>query len=199
MLKIGLTGGIGSGKSYVAAKFEKLGIPIYFADKEAKKLMNSNNVLKLEIKQLLGQESYHRNGRLNRAFVATKIFSESGFLAKINKLVHPAVKQDFYNWAEEQKSLYVIEESAIIYEHGMQTIFDKTILVVANKSLRLKRLKKRDGSTDEQIKSRMKKQWTDAKKTKLADFIVENNEIDSLEDKVNTIHQAILNLKKVKK
>ncbi len=199
MLKIGLTGGIGSGKSYVAAKFEKLGIPIYFADKEAKKLMNSNKVLKLEIKQLLGQESYHRNGRLNRAFVATKIFSESGFLAKINKLVHPAVKQDFYNWAEEQKSLYVIEESAIIYEHGMQTNFDKTILVVANKSLRLKRLKKRDGSTDEQIKSRMKKQWTDAKKTKLADFIVENNEIDSLEDKVNTIHQAILNLKKVKK
>ena len=117
MLKIGLTGGIGSGKSYVATKFEKLGISIYFADKEAKKLMNSNKRLKQDIKQLLGQESYHRNGRLNRAYVSSKIFNDSTLLNKVNNLVHPAVKLDFRQWAERQDALYVIEESAIIFEH----------------------------------------------------------------------------------
>ena len=196
MLKIALTGGIGSGKSFVARLFETLGIPIYYADKEAKRLMSFDKALKKDLKALLGPEAYHRNGRLNRKVVARKIFSDKSLLSKINALVHPAVHNDFDLWANRQDSEYVIEEAAIIFETGAYKRFDKTILVVAEEELRLQRVMKRDKVSREQVEGRMKNQWKDSEKLKLADYCIDNNEQQSLIQQVYTIHKDILNTKK---
>ncbi len=174
-MKIGLTGGIGSGKSYVAKLFEQIGVPVYYADKEAKRLMISSQALKADIKDLLGPEAYHRNGRLNRAYVANKIFSDKTLLQGINKLVHPTVRDDFAYWSQKQKYAYVLEESAIIYENKLQKYFDKVILVTAEKSVRIERVMKRDKANREQVENRMKNQLSDKKKVTLADFVLENN------------------------
>ena len=174
-MKIGLTGGIGSGKSYVAKLFEQIGVPVYYADKEAKRLMISSQALKANIKDLLGPEAYHRNGRLNRAYVANKIFSDKTLLQGINKLVHPTVRDDFAYWSQKQKYAYVLEESAIIYENKLQKYFDKVILVTAEKSVRIERVMKRDKANREQVENRMKNQLSDKKKVTLADFVLENN------------------------
>ena len=174
-MKIGLTGGTGSGKSYVAKLFEQIGVPVYYADKEAKRLMISSQALKADIKDLLGPEAYHRNGRLNRAYVANKIFSDKTLLQGINKLVHPTVRDDFAYWSQKQKYAYVLEESAIIYENKLQKYFDKVILVTAEKSVRIERVMKRDKANREQVENRMKNQLSDKKKVTLADFVLENN------------------------
>ena len=191
-----MTGGIGSGKSYVAKKFMEKGIPVYFADKEAKRLMIQDRSLKSEIKELLGSDSYHRNGRLNRAVVSNKIFSDKKLLKAINSLVHPAVKRDFTKWAEMQKSQYVLEESAIIFENGLDKYFDATILVTADKPLRVKRVMKRDNVTEEQVFARMNQQLPDEKKQPLATFAIKNNESDALDKQIKAIHKEILNLVK---
>jgi len=192
MFKVGLTGGIGSGKSYIAGFFEKKGIPVYYADKEAKRLMYRNKALKKRIQVLFGKQAYHRNGRLNRAYIASIIFQDKSMLKKLNAIVHPAVGQDFVEWANNQNALYVIEESALIFEIDGQDNFDKTILVVADKEVRFKRVMKRDKSTREQVKARMDKQFSDKKKKGLADYIISNSEGDNIEDQVEKIHRLIL-------
>ncbi len=194
MIKIGLTGGIGSGKSYVAKKFEALGIPVYYADARAKILMYRSPSLKSEIKNLLGKEAYHNNGRLNRPVVAQKIFNDKKLLKKLNGIVHPAVYHDFVAWADLQKAPYVLEESAIIFESKIQARFDKVILVTADKALRIQRVVKRDRTNPEQIKSRMKNQLSDEKKIPLADFVIYNNG-DNLDEEILDIHNQILKLK----
>lgn len=198
MFKGGLTGGIGSGKSYVAKQFMSFGIPVYFADKEAKRLMIQDKSLKNQIKELLGQDSYHRNGRLNRAYVASKIFEDKKMLKGINKLVHPAVKADFTRWAEEQVAPYVLEESAIIFENKLHKYFDQVILVTADEDLRIDRVMKRDKSSRNQVLARMKQQLPDKKKIPLANFIIYNNEDQSLLKQVKAIHEALLKLAKPK-
>jgi len=197
-LKIGLTGGIGSGKSYVARLFEKIGVPVYYADKEAKSLMISSKSLKAEIKSLLGSEAYHRNGRLHRAYVAKKIFNDKALLQKINKLVHPAVREDFENWAKHQKSSYVLEESAIIYENKLQQYFDKVILVTAKKAIRIERVMKRDKISKELVENRMKNQLLDKKKVNLADFVLVNNGIgkEALMNQIKLLHKELNKLAK---
>ena len=120
---MGLTGGIGSGKSFVAKRFELLGVPVYYADKEAKRLMYQDSQLKSSIKTLLGKKAYHNNGRPNRSYIAKKIFNDKDLLGGINKLVHPAVKLDFEIWAEQQHSKYVLEESALIFEHKICLLY----------------------------------------------------------------------------
>ena len=193
-LLIGLTGGMGSGKTYVARKFEALNIPVYYADKEAKRLMYRHKALKLKIKSLLGNNAYHSNGRLNRPYVASRIFTDKSLLKKINSIVHPAVYEDFVAWSEKQKSRYVVEESALIFESKIQNRFDKVILVTADKEVKIQRLLKRDKTSKEQILKRMKNQLSDKKKIPLADYIIENNG-GPIDDEILQIHNHILKLK----
>lgn len=196
MFKVGLTGGIGSGKSYVAKRFMSLGIPVYFADKEAKRLMIQDKQLKAAIKDLLGMKAYHPNGRLDRAYVASKIFEDRKLLLGINKLVHPAVKIDFVGWAEKQNAPYVLEESAIIFENKLDKYFDQVILVTADEAIRIKRVIKRDKITRNQVLARINQQLPDEKKMALANFIIYNNEDKSLSYQIEAIHTALLKLAK---
>jgi len=200
LLKVGLTGGIGSGKSFVAKIFELYRIPVYYADKEAKRLMYRDPKLKALIKDLLGNKSYHRNGRLNRAFVADKIFNDKSLLKKINGLVHPAVRRDFENWTTEQSTPYVLEESAILFENKLNKGFDKIILVIADKAVRINRVMRRDNISQTQVESRIKNQLSDKKKVTLADFVIENNGpgTKGLIRQVNKIHKTLININKEK-
>jgi dephospho-CoA kinase len=191
MYKVGITGGIGSGKSTVAAIFAELDIPIYYADKEAKRLMNYAKPLKTQIRNLLGIKAYHPNGRLNRAYVASRVFNNKSLLSQLNSIVHPAVRLDFDRWSTEQKSPYVIEESALIFEIKGQGFFDATILVVADKNLRIERILKRDKTSKKAIISRMQNQLSDEIKIPLADYIINNNDGDDLISQVNHIHKEI--------
>ena len=175
MLKIGITGGIGSGKTFICKIFELLGIPVYYADARAKTLMYRDKKLKAAIKALLGGGAYHRNGRLNRAFVAEKIFADKSLLNKINALVHPSVGQDFIRWADMQKSEYVLEESAIIYEANLVDNFDAVIVVFTDQETQIARVIERDKLSRKQVLKRINSQVSNKVKMELADFIILND------------------------
>ncbi|MEX0996402.1 MAG: dephospho-CoA kinase [Flavobacteriaceae bacterium] len=188
---IGLTGGIGSGKSTVAKLFNELGVAVYIADDEAKKIMHKKEI-KEKIILLLGEESFVEN-KLNKKYIADKVFQDRSLLEQLNEIVHPAVALHFSEWVQNQKGAYVIKEAAILFENGGYKQCDKTILVKATKRLRLKRVLKRDKSTVSEVEARMKNQWTDAKKEKLADFVIENNlGIHELKLQVQSIHQKLV-------
>ena len=195
MLKIGITGGIGSGKSFVSDIFRVCGVPVYNADKEAKHLMNHDRNLKTALKALLGQEAYYRNGRLNRKWVASQIFSDKALLKKMNAVVHPAVRNDFEHWSELQQAPYVLEESAIIFEAGLEKFFDAVILVMADKNTRIQRVMKRDKVTKEEVEARIAHQSSDKVKKARADFIILNDGTKALLKQVIETHEAILKLK----
>ncbi len=188
---IGLTGGIGSGKSTVAKMFSKLGVAVYIADDAAKKLMLQEDI-KLKIINLLGEEAFVNN-ELNKKYIAKKVFQDRTLLEQLNEIVHPAVALDFSEWVQNQNGAYVIKEAAILFENGGYKLCDKTILVKSKKILRLKRVLKRDKSTVSEIEARMKNQWTDTKKELLADFVIENNHgIKELKLQVESIHHKLL-------
>ena len=193
-MKIGLTGGIGSGKTYLSEIFKFWNIPVYHADSQAKRLTNHDTILKGQIKQLLGQSSYHRNGRLNRAFVASQIFNDPSRLAAMNAIVHPAVKRDFEQWAAQQDSAYVLEESAILFEADLTDAFDAIILVIADLETRIQRVIHRDKTSREKVLERINNQKSDEYKMHRSDFIILNNGTESLFRQVYRIHQRLLNL-----
>jgi dephospho-CoA kinase len=172
---VGLTGGIGSGKSTVADFFSLLQIPIYKADSAAKTLMDSDSELVSGIQELLGPESYS-NGHLNRPYIASRIFSNPALLAQMNALVHPAVKKDFIAWANAQKSPYVIREAAILFESGTFQDCDFIITVFAPENLRLSRVMKRDRTEMEEVKKRMANQWPDEKKIERSHAVIFNDD-----------------------
>lgn len=188
---VGLTGGIGSGKSFVARLFKQKGIPVYDSDFHAKKLMNSNPKLKNDISELFGSESYNEEG-LNSSFLATVVFSDNQKLLELNDLVHPYVRDDFSDWVLCQTGTYAIQEAAILFETGTYKNFDSVILVVAPKSLRIQRVVERDGTTTSQIQDRMNRQWEDERKVDLADYVVQNIEVDDTKAQVDVIHQSLL-------
>tara|TARA_E500000318_G_C3495585_1_gene186261 strand:- start:54 stop:641 length:588 start_codon:yes stop_codon:yes gene_type:complete len=193
MKVIGLTGGIGSGKSTVANMFKELGVPVYIADDEAKKIMLTNKV-KNKIISLLGENSYLDN-RINKTFIASKVFNNKELLEKLNKIVHPAVALDFLEWSKKQKGPYVIKEAAVLFENEGYKKCDLTILVVADEKTRIQRVLKRDSTTESKIKERIENQWPDSKKLKLADFIIKNNEgLPNLKSQVYKIHEKLINL-----
>jgi dephospho-CoA kinase len=192
MYKVGITGGIGSGKSTVARIFESIGIPVYYADKEAKRLMNKNQSLKQDIRILLSNQAYHKNGRLNRKYIAERVFKDKALLEQLNNLVHPAVRNDFESWAELQESSYVLEESALVFEIEGQSYFDATILVIADKETRIERVIKRDKSNRNAVIDRMNNQLSDEIKIPLADHIVSNNGDKSLIEQVLKIHRQLI-------
>ncbi|NND14709.1 MAG: dephospho-CoA kinase [Eudoraea sp.] len=189
---IGLTGGIGSGKSTVAEYFRGLDIPVFDSDLEAKKLMNENKNLQSEIIGLFGEKAYN-NGILNREFLAGKVFQDPNLLGRLNELVHPAVRREFRDWVSKQDAPYVIQEAAILFEHGAYKLLDEMILVWAPKELRIKRVMKRDSKTRQQVLARMENQWGDTEKTALSDYIIENIHLKETQKQVSAIHASILN------
>lgn len=171
---VGLTGGIGSGKSTVADFFSMLGISVYKADLAAKKLMTSNPNLILGIKKLLGEESY-LNQELNKAYVSAKIFRDPSLLEKMNALVHPAVKADFLEWVQQQSGPYVIREAAILFESGTYSDCSFIITVTAPEEDRIKRVMKRDQIQEEDVRSRIANQWTDEQKIARSHAVINNS------------------------
>ena len=177
MLTIGITGGIGSGKSSVCKIFMVLGVPVFQADVVARKLQDEDPFLKNSLKELFGAEIYNEDGTLNRKKLAGIIFNNRVDLEKVNQLIHPAVHREFEKWKDGKIDFpYVLYEAAILFETGSAAGFDYTILVVANENERLERVMKRDHLTSEAIMLRMKNQMNDAEKIILADFIIENND-----------------------
>lgn len=192
MIKVGVTGGIGSGKTTVCMVFKTLGIPVYNADSQAKLLMNSEPELKASIKEYFGNDIYH-DETLDRSKLAEIVFNDKKALDKLNSLVHPAVVGDFEHWLSRQTSKYVIEEAAIIFESNIARRFDKIILVTAPDEVRIERVCARDRVTPEIVRNRMKNQWTDEKKIPLADYIIYNDNIRLITNQILGIHKQLLN------
>ena len=174
MLKIGLTGGIGTGKSIVAKVFDLLNVPVYVSDIEAKRLMNENTEIKKQLIAEFGSDVYV-NHQLNRECLAKQIFADKKALEKVNRIVHPVVRKDFEFWASQQTSVYVVQESAILFDTGLYKNFDKIITVTAEQELRIKRVMERDAVDREQVEARMKNQISEEEKLKKSDFILYNN------------------------
>ena len=191
---VGLTGGIGSGKTTVANFFRELNVPVYIADEEAKKLMNNSKVLIRKIKKLFGEKAY-KNNELNRPFIASKIFNNKTLLEEMNSIVHPKVGKHFKKWLAKQDYAYVIKEAAILLENGGYKDYDFIISVITDKEIRIKRLLKRDrDSTKQKIKAIMDNQWEDEERIKLSDFVIYNNELKNTKKQVLSIHKKILKL-----
>jgi len=187
---IGLTGGIGSGKTTVAKMFEELGISVYIADIEARKLSNRSKVIRRKLTELLGPQAYI-DTQLNREFVAQMIFNDADLLKKVNAIIHPKVASHFKRWVKKQQGPYVIKEAAILFENGGYKQCDKTILVVAPKAVRIERLLARDNSNKAEIEARMKNQWSDSEKKKLADIIIENTHLETTRKRVLEVHKNL--------
>ena len=186
MMRIGITGGIGSGKSYVCNLLRQRGIPVYNCDEEAKRLMVESAAIRQQLSQLIGEDAYINNV-LNKPAVARFLFANADNAARINRIVHPVVKQDFLRWAASQPADIVVQESAILFESGFHTTVDKTIEVFAPKAIRLKRAMQRDCATRRQIEARMAQQMDERKKRQLADFIIRNDGIHDLPSQIDAI------------
>ncbi|WP_116769247.1 dephospho-CoA kinase [Maribacter litoralis] len=191
MKYVGLTGGIGSGKSTVAKMFMQLGVPVYNSDERAKHLMNNSTDIKKRLVELLGKESY-KEGQLNRAFIAKKVFNDTELLAQLNAIVHPVVREDFLNWANQQDFCYVIQETALLFENEVQNLYDYVILVTAPKEERISRVVNRDSVTREQVIARMDNQLEDDEKLNLSDYVVENIDIERTKSSVLQVHASIV-------
>jgi len=187
---VGLTGGIGSGKSTVAGFFKELGVAVYIADEQARELVNTSPEIRLEIETLLGSEAY-RDDQLDRGFVAKRVFGNAELLDKLNQIIHPRVRTQFAKWKEQQSGPYCVMEAAILFENGGYKLCDRTILVTAPEELRIQRVIKRDGVSKEEVQERMDHQWPDAKKKKLADYTIENIDLKATRKKVSALHKKL--------
>lgn len=193
MLKVGLTGGIGSGKSTVAAIFETLGIPVYYADKEAKRLMIEDEGLIKSIKNLLGEESYI-NGILNREYIAAIVFNDSKKLEQLNQLIHPITVADSLKWMSQQTTPYYIKEAALIFESNSESHLDVIIGVTSPESERVNRVMKRDKIDEAAVRQRMSRQMSETEKIKRCDFVITNDELNLLTPQVIRIHETLIKL-----
>ena len=178
-IKIGLTGGIGSGKTFISAIFCKLGIPVFNADIEAKKCMTEDKILKKEIQNVFGDEIY-KNGSLQKEILAKIIFNDKQKLGELTELVHPVVKHSFEDWCANQTARIVIKEAAILFESNSHLILDKVIFVSASENTRIERVIKRDNILREQVVARITKQMSQNEKEKLSDFVIVNDEKELL-------------------
>lgn len=192
MIVVGLTGGIGSGKSTVAKFFQKLGIPVYNSDDVAKELMNNSVSVQSKIIELLGKDAI-TDGQINRYFIAEKVFGNEKLLEHLNAIVHPEVKSHFSKWLKRQNTKYVIKESALIFENNMQNQFDFIIVVLSETKERINRIINRDRRSLKQIKAIIEQQTSDDVRCTLADFIIHNQTIEVLKTQVEKINYQILN------
>ena len=188
---IGLTGGIGSGKSTVANMFKELGVPVYNSDERAKYLMNTSLEIKSQLIKLLGEEAY-KGDKLNRSFIAEKVFSNTNLLAELNGIVHPIVRNDFIDWTKKQDYSYVIQETALLFENKAQDLYDSIILVTAPKETRIIRVVDRDKSSREQVIARMNNQLDDEAKLNLSNYVIENIDLERTSSNVLQVHASIL-------
>jgi dephospho-CoA kinase len=195
MKRIGITGGIGAGKSTVTRIFETLGIPVYIADYEARKIISSNASVKKQVKLLIGPLAYHKNGKPDRPYIASKIFSDPALLAQMNKIVHPAVQLHFNRWCESfkplQNILYVIQEAALLVETGNFKMLDALIVVTCPEEIRIHRVMDRDLCTREEVLSRMKNQFSEEEKIRVSDYTIVNDGNHMLIPQVLQIHKDI--------
>ena len=197
MMKIGLTGGIGSGKSVVAKVFNSLGVPVYHADERAKQLMQNEQQIIDQLIRILGKDIY-QEGRLNRKKMASIIFSKPDLLKQVNEIVHPFVLKDFEGWAEKQfNKPYVLAEAAILFESGMHKTIDYTIAVAAPEELRITRIMNRDGVSREQVQQRMNNQLPEKEKIKMAGFVIYNDDTQFVLPQVLKIHDELIKKSKI--
>ena len=171
---IGITGGIGSGKSIVSRILQLMGYPVYSSDQRAKELMHEDQSLIAGLKELFGEEAY-LNSNLNSPFIAAQIFRDDSKRTDMNNLVHPAVRADFQNWKNQQNTPLVFQESALLFETGSYKLFDGVILVSAPEEVRMQRIKERDQLTDEQVQARFDAQLSEEEKMKLTNYIIYND------------------------
>ncbi|MCB9000477.1 MAG: dephospho-CoA kinase [Bacteroidales bacterium] len=190
MLKVGITGGIGSGKTYICKIIEQLGYPVYNADVRAKELTNSNSNIKSAVKSLFGKDIYV-NGELNRSAVAKLVFEDSTLLEKLNRIIHPEVQNDFETWANSNfDNSIVFKEAAILFESGMYKLMDANILVTAPLNIRIGRVMERDGVSKNDVLKRINNQFSDEEKLKLANYtIVNDGKVLVLPQIINVINE----------
>lgn len=190
MLKVGITGGIGSGKTYISNMFEKLGVPIYYSDTRAKELMNEDLQIKHKLIELFGADTY-KNNKLDNIYLANIVFKQKEKLEQLNGVVHPAVALDYTKWCKKHENYaYTIKEAALLFETGIYKELDKTILVHATKDIRTLRVMQRDKVSKQQVEARMNNQMDDFAKMDLADFILHNdgnNEVFKIVEKLHTL------------
>jgi len=191
-LSVGLTGGIGSGKSTVAEFFRLLGVPVYTSDSEARKLMQTDSLIRKNLIQAFGESVYLETGDLNREVLAKIIFNDADALKKVNAIVHPQVRQHYQKWLLKQtEAKYVIQESAILFDTGLYKSFDKIITVTADKAIRIDRVLKRDSCTKESVLERMSKQISEKEKITKSDFVIYNND-ELIIPQIIRIHNQLL-------
>ncbi|MEC3879725.1 dephospho-CoA kinase [Parapedobacter sp. 10938] len=174
-IKVGVTGGIGSGKSVVCRVFQTLGIPVFDADREAKLLMATDSDLMAAIRSEFGDQAYHDDGSVNRGYLASQVFNDPQRLERLNGLVHPVAIRAGEEWAHRQEGPYSVKEAALLFESGSFKLNDYTILVTAPEDVRIARVVQRDGVTPEQVRARMQRQWPDEEKARLADLTIVND------------------------
>ena len=190
MYKVGITGGIGSGKSTVSAILEDMGVALYNSDVRAKELMATDVALREAIIERFGAECYTAEG-LNRGYLASRVFGSAEELAALNAIVHPAVMADFQAWSERAEGDYVIFESAILFEAGLEGSVDSTVVVMSPEELRIERAMARDGATREQVVARIKNQMSDDERTDRAKYAIVNIDIDDLREDVEQLHRRL--------
>jgi dephospho-CoA kinase len=191
MLKVGVTGGIGSGKSTVCHLFQCLEIPIFNADEAGRQLLAKDNDVIGQVQNLLGEDTYVE-GKPDRKKIAEIVFVSPEKLQQLNSIIHPAVRNKFLQWTLEQSSPYLIYEAAILFETGLYKQLDFTILITAPESLRINRVIQRDKIEESSVKNRMKNQWSDEDKKKLADFIIANDDTTPLLPRVMELHHMLI-------
>jgi dephospho-CoA kinase len=191
MLKVGLTGGIGSGKSTVCKIFKCLNIPVFDADAVGRHLLDEDPVIKEQVQNIFGKQ-FFIDGKPDRKGIAKIAFTNPDKLARLNSLIHPEVRRRFNEWASEQNGPYVIDEAAILFETGFYLQLDYIILVTAPESLRIKRIMDRDLIEEDAIRARMKNQWSDGEKKRVSSFVIVNDETSPLIPQVIDIHNKLI-------
>jgi dephospho-CoA kinase len=195
MLKVGITGNIGSGKTTVSKIFEVLGVPVFYADEQAKQVMTADQILVNSIKSTFGADAYFADGTLNRKYLAAIVFNNKTELDKLNDIVHPAVFRAFDKWASDYTAQpYVLKEAALLFESTSYQMCDTTIMVTAPLELRISRVIKRDGLTRDEVISRDSRQFPEEKKIELADHLIKNDDTQLVIPRVLELHRHFLSL-----
>lgn len=196
MLKIGITGNIGGGKTTVSRIFEVLGIPVFYADDAAKQVMTTDALLIDSLKSAFGKEAYFEDGTLNRKHISSIVFNDEKQLAKLNSIVHPAVFRAFDTWtAQDKNAPYVLKEAALLFESTSFKMCDYSIMVTAPLELRIQRVMKRDALTKAEVESRNARQFSEEKKTSLADYVIKNDDTELVIPQVLELHKQFLSIK----
>ncbi len=191
MFKVGVTGGIGAGKSLICSILERMGFPVFYSDIEAKKIITSNPQVRIDLIELFGIQIF-KDHQLDRKLLANLLFSDSTLIEKMNAIVHPKVREEFENWALSQDSQLVFNEAAILFETGSYKNFDATILVTAPLEIRLNRVINRDNSIRADVQKRIDNQWSDEQKVMLSTYLIQNDDIHSVLDQIDEVLNELI-------